>query len=169
MSRQLYPTTQYGVRSSGRNIDEANINDRGLVEGQEITVWSVQVPADKAYHWGIGANNRNAGNANFVYAEFLADGTGSGTDGDVIRAADVVLAVTDSTQENTLAKVTLTESAGELADAKADPRSERPLLPELAPAASEDRHLELRLRAQSAADGVVVGNDSDVALKYGEV
>jgi hypothetical protein len=161
------PRYQFGEQLSAISLDTAEINDKTLQSGEEITIWYVQVPADKVYAWGVGPNSRQAGNTNFVYAEFLESGVGSGTDGNVIRDADVVVAITDSTGEDTLAKTTLNADAGDLADAKADDRTDRPVLPELGPAATEDKRLELRLRARSGADGVQVGNDSDVKLKYG--
>jgi len=163
------PNYQFGRRVSPKHIDEADINGKTLQAGEEITIWSDQVPADKAYVWGYGPDSRQAGNANYVYAEFLESGAGSGVDGTVIQDADVVVAVTDSTQEDTLAKTTLGPDAGDLADAKADNRTDRPVFPEHAPGATEDKHIELRLRARSGADGVVVGNDSDVHIGYGTV
>lgn len=163
------PRLQFGNRASPQHIDEADINDKTLQAGEEITIWSNDVPADKAYLWGYGPDSRQAGNANYVYGEFLESGAGSGTDGNVINDADVVVAVTDSTQEDTLAKTTLGPDAGDLADAKADDRTDRPVFPEHAPGATEDKHLELRLRARSGADGVVVGNDSDVHIGYSQV
>jgi hypothetical protein len=169
MSRDLLPNYQFRERVSPKRIDESDINDKTLQAGEEITVWSIDVPADKAYVWGYGPNNRDAGNANYVFAEFLADGAGTGNDGNVIRDAEVVVALTDSTQEDTIAKTTLGPDAGDLADAKADNRTERPIFPEHGPGATEDKHLELRLRARSGADGVVVGNDSDVHIGYGSV
>lgn len=169
MSRDLLPNYQFGRRVSPQHIDEADINDKTLQAGEEITIWSTDVPADKAYVWGYGPDSRQAGNANYVYAEFLASGAGTGTDGNTITDADVVVAITDSTQEDTIAKTTLGPDAGDLADAKADDRTDRPVFPEHSPGATEDKHLELRLRARSGADGKVVGNDSDVHLGYGQV
>lgn len=171
MSRDLLPRYQYGTRVRPRHIDEDDLTDRPLVAGEEITVWSSRpVPSDKAYVWGYGPQEgAAAGNLNYVYAEFLADGTGSGNDGDVVRDADIVLAVVDSTEEDTIAKTTLGPDAGDLSDAKADDRTERPVVPEQAPAVSEDKHIQLRLRAGSGADGVVLGNDSDVNIGYGRV
>jgi hypothetical protein len=169
VSRDLVPAYQFGRRVSPKRIDEANINDRALQAGEEITIWSIPVPADKGYVWGYGRDSRDAGDANYVFAEFLADGSGTGTDGDVVRDAEVVVAVTDSTEEDTLAKTTLGPDAGDLADAKADARTERPIFPEHRPGGTEDKYLQLRLRARSGADGVVIGNDSDVHIGYGSV
>lgn len=171
MSRNLLPNYQFGTRVDPRHIDESNLSGRALQQGEEITVWtSDAVPADKAYLWGYGPQEGNTtGNLNYTYAEFLADGTGTGSDGNVIRDADVVIAVVDSTEEDTIAKTTLGPGAGELADAKADDRTERPVLPEQSPAVSEDKHIQLRLRAGSGADGKVVGNDSDLNLGFGRV
>jgi hypothetical protein len=169
VSRDLLPSYQFGRRVSPQRIDEANINDRALQAGEEMTIWSTSVPADKAYVWGYGRDSRDSGDANYIFAEFLESGSGTGVDGNVIRDAEVVIAITDSTGEDTLAKTTLGPDAGDLADAKADQRTERPILPEHAPGATEDKRLELRLRARSGADGVVVGNDSDVHIGYGQV
>jgi len=168
MARDLLPAYQYGRRVSPRSVSAGDFQNKTLVQDEELTIWSEKVPADKLYTWGLGPENREAARANFTFFEFLASGTGSGTDGDVIRDADVVLAITDSTQENTLAKTTLGR-AGDLADAKAENPSERPILSEHTPAASEDRHLEIRLRAGSGADGIEVANDSNGSLKYGIV
>lgn len=170
MARTLHQRYQYGRRVSSRQIDEANFNTgKALVADEEITIWSTTVPADKLYVWGYGSQNKESSDVNHSYAEFLASGAGSGTDGDVIRDADVVVAITDSTGEDTLAKTTLRQSAGKLADAKAELPTEQPLFPEHAPAASQDRRLELRLRAGSGAAGKQVASDSDVDLGYGRV
>jgi hypothetical protein len=169
MSRDLYPSYQFGSRVSAKGIDSADLENNTLQAGQEITVWSTQVPADKAYVWGAGRDNKNAGDATFIYAVFKATGNGSLTDGDTINDAEVVLAITDSTQEDTLAKTTINPDAEDLADAEASDRTDRPVLPEHAPYASEDRHLELRLRARSGADGAELANDSNIKLKYGVV
>ena len=168
MSRALRPNLQFGNAIKPRSVSPGDFDEKTLQATEEITIWSTKVPADKLYTWGFGPSNRQAGNANFVFTEFLQTGAGSGTDGEVIRDADVVLAITDSTQEDTLAKTTL-GNAGDLADMKAENPSDRQVLPELGPAASEDRHLEIRLRAGSGADGVVVGQDSTVSLKHGVV
>jgi len=169
MADTLIPRYYFGRRVSPQHIDEAEFENKTLQAGEEITIWSKQVPADKGFVWGYGPDNREAGDANNIYAEFLANGDGTGADGDVIRDADVVVAVTDSVQEDTLGKRTLGPTTGNLADAKADDPTERPILPELYKGASPDRHLELRLRARSGADGIVVGNDSDIDLGYGRV
>lgn len=164
------PKHQFGRRVSPKRIDESNIDGtKALQQGEEITIWSKQVPADKAYVWGYGPDNRESGNANYVYADFLANGSGTGTDGNTITDAEVVIAITDSTQEDTIAKTTLGPDTGDLSDAKADNRTERPVLPEHGPGATEDKHIELRLRARSGADGKQVGTDSDVHLGYGTV
>jgi len=169
VSRDLLPSYQFGRRVSTVRIDESTLQNKTLQAGEEITIWSTQVPADKAYVWGFGPDSLNAANANYVYATFKANGSGTGADGDVIADADVVLAVTDSTQEDTLAKTTVNPDAGDLNDAVSDDRTDRPVLPEHAPGATEDKHLELRLRARSGADGIVVANDSDIHLGYGQV
>lgn len=169
MSRDLYTNYQFGDRVSRNSITGSDLENVTLVNGEEITVWDIQVPADKAYVWGAGRNNRNAGNATFVYGDFLASGNGTNSDGTTIENADLVLAISDSTQEDTLAKTTFA-SLGDLADAATESRSDRPILPEMSPAAGEDRHLELRIRAKdSTSGGSEIASDSDIRLYYGEV
>lgn len=169
MSGDLMPAYQFGAAVSPQRIDEDELMQNTLVQGNEIVIWEEQVPADKAFVWGSGPDSRQAGSANYSYAEFLANGSGTGTDGNVIRDAEVFLAITDSTGEDTLAKTALTPDAGDLADAKADDRTERPVIPEHKPYASEDRVIQIRLKAGSDADGKIVGKDSDVHLGYGRV
>lgn len=170
MSRDLVPNYQFGEALSALRIDEDEINTgKVLQQGEEVTIWSDRVPADKIYVWGIGPRSREASNTNFVFADFQASGSGTGTSGNTITDCDVVIAVTDSTQEDTLAKTTLNPDAGDLSDAQADNRTERPVLPEQSPGATEDKHLELRLRARSGADGKQVATSSVLSLAYAQL
>lgn len=162
------PRQQFGVRVDPDPIDPANFNNKTLLQDEEITIWSEQVPADKAFVWGVGPNDRDAGDANYIYAEFLASGAGAGTDGDVIQDGKLIAAITDSTQEDTIAKTTIGDLE-DLYDAKSDARTERPVFPEHAPGASEDRHIELRLKVGSTSDGKELANDGAVKLNHGVV
>jgi hypothetical protein len=165
MSRTLYPTTQYGKFADKKTIRGEMMDSATLRQGNEITIWSKKVPADKVFTWGYGPDSKKSGAEAFVYAELLASGAGALTDGDQLTG-DLVLAVTDSTQEDVLAR----RNVGDLqtlADAKADDRTERPIVGELSPGATEDRFLELRVIADSGSDGAEVAQDSNVRLFYG--
>lgn len=167
--RALLPRGQFGDRVSPQPITAADLDNDTLVEGEEITVYSKQVPADKVYTWGAGPHNRDAGNANFAYAKILASGSGTNTDGTTIENAELYLAITDSVQEDTIAK-TQFGVLGDLADAESENRRERPVMGEMRPAASEDRYLEIRIKAlDSTAGGSEIASDSSVQLYYGQV
>jgi len=164
----LRPMTQYGDAVRRKPINGSALDNATLQQGEEITIWSAQVPADKEHVWGAGSRARERARA-FVDATFRANGNGTGTDGDILNDVDVVIAITDSVQEDTLAKTTI-GTGEELNDATSEALSDKPVLPEHAPSASEDRYLELRLRATSSTpDGKEVANDSDVRLWYGVV
>ncbi|WP_436909946.1 hypothetical protein [Halosimplex marinum] len=162
MARKLVPETQYGSRSSKKRVSEGDLLDATLQAQNEITVYEDKVPADKAYHWGYGFSNREAGETSFVYADFQ-NSTPAAISG------QLVLAITDSTQEDVLAKRYF-QSLEDLRAAESDARSERIVMSEMQPAASEDRHLELRIVADSSSDGDTVSpGDSSVKLNYGTV
>jgi len=144
-------------------MEQATLN-----EGNEVTVWSEQVPADKVYAHGFGSGSRNNGRTAYVYAALVASGNGTGTDGDPIEG-DLVLAITDSEQRDVLARYEFSDLES-LADAEADARTDRPLEPVLEPLASEDRHLEVRVIADVASDGVEVDpTDSSARLYYTDI
>jgi len=158
----LSPDTRSGHGSDKRKVSAGDLDEPDLVAGNEITVYQNQIPADYRYHWGYGFANREAGETAFVFADFQNSG-GSAIDG------ELVLAITDSTGETVLAKRYF-ESLGDLRAAASDDRTERIMMSEMQPAAREDRHLELRISADSSSDGdTVSAANSDIKLNYGRV
>jgi len=143
----------------GEDLDSATL--RG---GEEITVFTETVKADTVLFHGHGSNDRERGQSAHIYAEVLADGTGAGTDGDEIGGT-LVAVLFDSEQRDVLARREIGD-LGVLADAKADARTERPLFPAMSPYARRDKILAYRIIADSASDGKVVANDSNVHLEY---
>lgn len=130
--------------------------------GNEVTVYSDQVPADFVFHWGYGFSNREAGETSFVYADFQ-NSSPAAIDG------QLVLAITDSSQEDVLAKRYF-QSLEDLRAAESDNRSERIVMSEMQPGAREDRHLELRINADSSSDGdTLTPAQCSVKLNYGRV
>jgi hypothetical protein len=159
----LYRRQQYGTASQQEVINGADLDTPTLQAGEYVTIWSATVPADQIYHWGYGPQDREFAEA-FAYCDLLADGTGALNDDETISGT-LRFAITDSTGDDIARK-----NFGDLdnlSDAEADDRTDRPVNPELAPAASEDKNLELQVKVASADDGAVVATDSLVKLYYG--
>lgn len=157
-------TSLYGAGNK-RSITASALNNVAVKAGTEVTIWSKQMPNDKVAWFGHGSHVREVAEA-FVYAELLANGNGAGTDGDAIEG-ELVLAITDSDQRRVLAS-TVFDSLGELADAFADDRTNRPVMEAMSPYAKPGRHIELRVRADQNCDGYEVASDSNVRLYYSE-
>mgnify|MGYP000731255380 CR=1 FL=1 len=150
--------------ASPQFINGGDLTNSTLQSGEWITIWSDTVSADTAQFWGFGPRNRESADASFAFCELLANGNGTGTDGDVI-SGKLRLAVTDSTGDDIRRRVY--GDLDDLADAKSDSRTDRPMMAELQPAASQDKSLELQVKVDSSQDGVEVGSDSNVKLHYG--
>jgi hypothetical protein len=151
-------------QSNPQFINGADLDNATLQSGEWITIWSDEVKAGTVQFWGFGPRNRDASDASFAYAELFADGTGTGTDGDAI-SGKVRLTVQDATGDDIRRRVY--GDLDDLADAHADSRTDRPMMPEVQPAASQDKKLALQVNVASGQDGVVVANDSNVKLHYG--
>lgn len=161
MAQRLRPETKFGTASGKKRVGEGDLIGATLNAGNEVTVYADQVPSDYYYHWGYGFSNREAGETSFVYADFVEAGAQNNISG------ELVLAITDSTREDVLAKRYF-QTLEDLRAAEADNRSERILMSEMQPAAQEDRHLEVRIVADSSSDGDVVDtSNSSVKLNYG--
>jgi hypothetical protein len=154
----LYPD------SSPQFINGQDLTNATLQSGEYITIWSDTVAADTAQFWGFGPRSREAANASFAYAELLASGNGTGTDGDQI-SGKLRLAITDSTGDDIRRRVF--GDLDDLADAKSDSRTDRPMMAEVQPAASQDKSLELQVKVDASQDGVEVASDSNCKLHYG--
>jgi hypothetical protein len=164
MSQQMRESPRVAGAGTKRSIKSSSLEGATLNAGNEVTVFSTQVPADKIYAHGFGSGSRNQGRTAYVYAALVAAGSGTGSAGDAIEG-DLVLAITDSEQRDVLARYEFSDLES-LADAEADARTDRPLEPVLEPLASEDRHLELRVIADDASDGVVVDPSASSARFY---
>lgn len=151
---------------SPSTIRPSQLENATLNAGNEVTVWSKKVPADKVYAHGHGTNDRQVGSEAFIYVDLLADGTGTGTDGDSIEG-DLYAVITDSEQRDVHARYQIGDLET-LAAARDDNRTERPMQPVRVPVAREDQHLELRVVADDASDGTVVASDSGIRMYYTE-
>jgi len=175
MARQLvHNNDAKRITESGtsRTIREGDLTDAAaLAEGEERTVWSKQVPANKVFAHGAGSNSRNHGRTAFIHADIKAGGGGTGTAGDAVTG-DLVAVVTDSEQRDVHARYEIGDLAT-LAAAASENRSDRPMQPVTVPIAREDQHLELRIIADSNSDGVQIDDGStestDVRLNYTDI
>ena len=159
-NRYLHP------QASPRFISGADLDNVTLQSGEWVTIWSDTVKADQLLFWGFGPRNREAADASFSFVELLANGNGTGTDGDQI-SGQIRFSVTDSTGDDLRRRVY--GDLDDLQDAKSESRNDRPMNPELQPAAREDRNLELQVKVAGSQDGVEVASDSNVKLHYGRV
>lgn len=139
-----------------------------LREGDPVPVYAVQIPSDSLFAHGYGTDDRNTGRTAWTHAKFLADGSGTGTDGDVVNDAEIWLRVTDARRRRVKAE-TMLGDAEDYANAEADSRTEKPMQEVLEPAATEDRWIEVALVAGSGADGVTIDSDSLVQLYYTDI
>ncbi len=151
MARNLRPMPYYGSTASKKPITIGSFQSATLVAGNEITVYADEVPADKLYTWGYGSTSRDAAETSFIYADFRAGGGGSGSADDELTG-EVVLAVTDSTQDDVLARRSI-GSIEDLRESQGESLSEKLMLPEHRPPAGQDRHLEIRIKADGNSDG----------------
>jgi hypothetical protein len=150
--------------ASPQFINGSDLDNVTLQAGEYITIWSDTVAADTVQFWGFGPRNREDADASFAFAELLANGNGTGADGDQI-SGKARLAITDSTGDDLRRRVF--GDLDDLADAKSDSRTEKPMMAEVQPAASQDKALALQVKVDPAQDGVKVASDSNVKLHYG--
>jgi hypothetical protein len=164
-----------GLAGTGnpKPLNADDLDNVTVKANSEVTIFSKQVNNDKVLFWGHGGKDRRAADTKFTFADLVATGNGAGTDGDPITG-DLIVAITDSDQNRVLASMTLGD-LGELADARSDARTERPVMYALAPYAKPGRYIELRVRAKASSDGYELdntenpGTDSSARFWYSEV
>jgi hypothetical protein len=144
MSQTLTHYSDLANQGSKKPVKASHLDGENLRADNDITVYRAQVPSDKTYWWGLGGQNRMSGNTAHIYAD-LIDGAGNQVEGDVI------VAITDS-DERVLAEREIGD-VDTLAAAANDARTERPTMPALAPYATSDRYVEVRINADSGSDG----------------
>ena len=164
MAADLVRATSLYNSGDKRTIFAEDFMQETVKAGNEITIWEKEIANDKIGWFGHGSHVRDVAEA-FAYANIVASGNGSGTAGDAIEG-ELVLAIVDSEQRRVLRDVTL-DNLGELADAEADERTERPVQEALKPYAKPGRYLELRIMSTSGTDGYEVDpSASDARLYY---
>lgn len=128
-------------------IKAAHLDGATLRAGDDVTIYRQKRPDDKTQWFGHGGQNRQSGNTAHKYAD-LIDGAGNEIEGDLIAA------ITDSD-----GRVLVERTVGDLdvlRDAANDPRTERPVMPALAPFLKQGRYMELRINADPGSDGVTL-------------
>lgn len=167
MAQQLNHTQQAKAKltdaGNKRPVKAAHLNDGETMNaGNAVTVFSKQVPSDKIYAWGAGTDDRQQGRSAFIYADIQGTDDSGST---VAIEGDVEYVITDSEQRDVEARGVLGD-IDTLADAADDPRTERPQMPVTVPIAESDQHIELRVVADSASDGVTLDRSSSSIRVY---
>lgn len=155
------------VDANKKPVKATHLSGETLRADDDVTVYREKRPDDKTQFWGHGGENREVGSTAHKYADLVASGNGTGTAGDQVEA-DVIVAITDS-DGRILAERQVGDVAT-LADAANDPRTERPMMPALAPYAEQGRYMEVIINADSASDGVELDpSASSARLWYSEL
>ena len=149
-----------------RPVTETDLDTVTVKAGVPVSIWQRQMNQDQLGWFGHGSHVREIAEA-FIYAQVVATGNGAGTAGDPIEG-ELVARIRDSDDNHTLAEVTI-DTLGELADAKSESRTDRPVLEALDPYAKPGRLLDFAIVSTSASDGYEIDNtagNSDVRLYY---
>jgi len=160
-SREL---AQYDVDK--KPVKASAMEQTTLRAGDDVTVLREKRPDDKTQFWGHGGKTRDYGNLAHKFADLVASGNGTGTEGDQIEG-DIIVAITDSD-----GRILAERQVGDidtLAAAANDSRTERPLMPSYAPYLKQGRYREVIINADSASDGVELDpSASSARLWYSE-
>lgn len=139
-----------------------------LREGEPVPVFARKVESDTLYAWGYGSSNRNKGRDAFVHSQFVADGSGTGADGDVVTDGELWARVMGPRRRRVKAE-TMVDDLSDLNDAVQESLTDKPMFPVQEPAAKEDRWIELAIVGGPNADGVTIDSDSDVRFYYTDI
>ena len=165
MPKTLTSSNDLGQADVGtkRTIRASHLNDSvEMNAGNEVTLYSRQVPADKLYAHGFGPSDRRAGQTAYAKAD-LRDDEDNPIEG------EVVLAITDSEQRHVVADREY-DDLENLREAVEDDRTDRPVQQVFTPAAREDQHIELRIRADSESDGATFDREnSEIKLYFTDI
>ena len=163
MPNQLSKYPDLAERGDSRVIRSDDLNDGVTMNaGNEITIYSRQVPSDKVYYHGAGRESRTSGRRAFVYAD-LRNEANEPIEGDLLGV------VTDSEQRHAHGEYEIADLET-LREAVDDDRTERPMQPIVAPGARDSQHIELQVRAASGSDGETFDrSNSTVELYFTDV
>ncbi|MFC3476112.1 hypothetical protein [Halobacterium litoreum] len=162
MPADLRPDPRYFNIGEKKTVTSDDLQQVTIGEN-ETTIFSKMVPGDKVAWFGHGQEDREYAKA-FIYADLVASGNGTGTAGDAIEG-ELVAVYTDSEQRHVLASTTV-DSLGELSDAKADTRTDRPVFEAHGEHANPERHLEFRILPNSASTGMEIDPSASEARLY---
>lgn len=167
MAETLTKNRRLAVTDANQKAIKASHREQTTVrEGDDVTLYRQRRPDDKVQWFGHGTEARDSGNSAHKFADLVASGGGAGTAGDALEG-EVIVAITDS-DGRILAERQLGD-AQTLADAADDARTERPMMPALAPFLTQGRYMEVLFNADAASDGVEVDPaNSSARIWYSE-
>jgi len=168
MPAKLQPNAKLAALDADEKpVKASHFDSVELRANQDTTVYRERKPDDKFQFWGHGGNNRQVGTTVHKYADLVASGNGTGDAGDQIEA-DVIVAITDS--DGRILAERQVGDVSTLADAMDETRTERPMMPALAPYLEQGRYREIIINADEASDGVELDTtESSARFWYSEL
>lgn len=137
-----------------------------------VPIWEQQSNRTEVYAPGSGVDNRNTGTG-WADLDLSADGSGTGSAGDTIQGKLRWEMYGDASKED-LRRISDTIRLSDLRAAVSADRTDKRLMPQLAPAAPQDGYVVLGLKAASGNDGNVVDNsdtnsNEDIGVPYARI
>lgn len=154
-------------RGSQQTFTEDNLNTVSVLSDTYRDILTEQSTESAKFYLGHGVRSRDDPNLGYMYAELLADGTGTATDGDAIDGTFRFVVYADSEDEVPI--VGGQQDSRDMREAVTDDRTERPALPLLVPGAGKDKRIAVQFKAANASDGNVIGADSNVLIPYTQI
>ena len=154
-------------RGTQQTFTEADLNTVSVLSDTYRDILSVTSTESAKFYLGHGMRSRDDPNLGYMYASLLADGTGTGTDGDEINGTFRFVVYADSEDEVPI--VGPSQDSRDMREAASDARTERPALPLLLPGAGKDKKAAVQFKAVDADDGEVIAADSSVLIPYTQI
>jgi hypothetical protein len=168
------------VPANGAEINSANeerigvddLSGKTLDSERYVPLWEEQSNRTEVFAPGAGPNDRNRGTG-WADLDLSADGSGTGTAGDTLKGKLRWEMYGDASRED-LRRVSDTFRLSDLRGAVSADRTDKRLLPQLAPAAPQDGYVVLALKAADGNDGNVVDNSDtnsadDIGVPYARI
>lgn len=154
-------------RGSQQTFTEADVNNVAVLSDTYRDILRRVSTESAKFYLGHGMRSRDDPNLGYMYAELLADGTGTGVDGDAIDGTFRFVVYADSEDEVPI--VGPQQDSRDMREAVTDARTERPALPLMLPGAGKDKAIAVQFKSTDASDGAVIANDSNVLIPYSSI
>jgi len=139
------------ILGNKRAIKASQLEQTTVREGDDVTLYREQRPDDKVRWWGHGWPSQEQGETAHKYFDAVASGNGTGNVGDQL-VGDFLVVIADS-EGRVIYEMDFGDSQT-LADAQAEPRTDRPTQKAVGPGVNQGQYMEVRFNADAASDGV---------------